>query len=144
MSSSAGSTASANTVRGDEDRSPAQVVDGYLGAFYRGDFVGAREQVADGFSFEGPFLQVEGADTFFAGAEGLRRIVRGHRTVRQWQQGDDVSTLYEVEIETPAAAGSVLMSEWDTVRGGKLVSASVVFDTAAFRKLVPPAGDASD
>jgi hypothetical protein len=85
---------------------------------------------------------VEGADQFLASADGLRRIVRGHRTVRQWRDGEEISTLYEMKLETPAGTGSVLVSEWNTVRGGEVASATLVFDTAEFRKLVPQAGSA--
>jgi hypothetical protein len=124
--------------------SPAGVVNAYLEGFYSGDFEAARLNVADSFSFEGPFLQVEGKDAFFAGAEGLRSIVRGHRLLRQWVDGDDVSSLYQVDLETPAGKGSVLMSEWHRVTGGQLVSGRIVFDTAVFRRLVPaPPGSAT-
>jgi hypothetical protein len=96
--------------------------------------------VTDGFEFQGPFLQVEGADAFFDGAQGLRSIVRGVTVRRQWQDGGDVSTLYEVNLETAAGTGQVVMSEWSAVRDGKLAEALVVFDTDAFRALVPGAG----
>jgi hypothetical protein len=120
----------------------ADVVDRYLDAFYRGDFETARTLLADDLSFNGPFVQVEGADQFIASADGLRRIVRGHRTVRQWRDGEEISTLYEMKIETPAGMGSVLVSEWNTVRAGEVTSATLVFDTGEFRKLVPHAGRA--
>lgn len=114
-----------------------KVVGEYLGAFYRGDFERAKSVVAEDFSFTGPFLQVQGKDAFFAGAEGLRGIVRGHRVLRQWEAGPEVSSLYEVDIETPLGHGSVLMSEWHTVEDDRLVAGRVVFDTASFRALVP-------
>jgi hypothetical protein len=120
----------------------AQVVDQYLDAFYRGDFETARTLLADDLSFNGPFVRVEGADQFVASAEGLQSIVRGHRTVHQWRDGEEVLTLYEMKLETPAGTGSVLVSEWNTVRGGEVASATLVFDTAEFRALVPQAGSA--
>lgn len=134
-----------NTEHSEHGEQPpaARTVTGYLEAFYTGDFDAARGLVSEDFAFSGPFLESNGADQFFAGAEGLRRIVRGHRLVRQWAEGADISTLYEVEIETALGKGAVLMSEWDTVREGRLAAARVVFDTAAFRKLVPQAGAAS-
>jgi hypothetical protein len=116
---------------------PAEAVNSYLRAFYTGDFTLARDLVADDFSFQGPFLQVRGKEPFFAGAEGLRGVVGGHRLVRQWADGADVSSLYEVTLQTPAGRGEVLMSEWHTVSEGKLVSGRVTFDTAVFRALLP-------
>ncbi len=117
-------------------------VNEYLTAFYRGDFDRAAAVVADGFCFEGPFLQVTGKDAFFAGAQGLRQVVRGHRLVRQWADGNEVSSLYEVDLATQAGQGSVLMSEWHKVDAGQITSGRVVFDTAAFRALLPVPSDA--
>ncbi len=48
-----------------------------------------------------------------------------------------------MNLETPVGKGLVLTSEWNTVRDGKVVSATLVFDTAEFRKVVPQAGASS-
>lgn len=116
--------------------SPSVAVDTYLSAFYSGKFATASSVVADEFSFEGPFIKTQSKDSFFDGAEGLRGIVRGHRTLRQWVDGNDVCTIYDVALETPLGFGSVTMSEWHSVRGAQLVSGRVFFDSAAFRALV--------
>lgn len=116
---------------------PAQIAEDYLTAFYTGDFDRARDLVTEDFAFRGPFLQVAGRDAFFEGAQGLKNIVRGHRTLRQCADGNDVSTLYEVELETPTGHGSVVMSEWHTIRAGRLTAGQVIFDTARFRAMLP-------
>ena len=72
-----------------------------------------------------------------AGAAPLAKIARGPRLLRQWEGGDEVSSLYQFRLETPAGAGAALMSEWHTVRDGRLHSARLVFDTAEFRTVVP-------
>jgi hypothetical protein len=46
----------------------------------------------------------------------------GHRLLRQ-AEGDEVSPTYEMLIETPAGAGSVVMSEWRVARDGELITA---------------------
>ena len=139
--------ASEHTAAGMDDPSgkAGAVVTEYLTAFYTGDFDRAQAVVAPDFSFRGPFLQVQGRDAFFAGAQGLQPIVRGHRLLHQWVDPgvDDVDnaevcSIYDVTLETAAGAGSVPMSEWHTVRGGRLTAALVVFDAAAFRALLPP------
>jgi ketosteroid isomerase-like protein len=119
-------------------RPASETVNLYLDAFYLGDFDRARSVVANDFSFRGPFVEVRGREPFFASAEGLRGIVRGRRMLRQWVEGDEVSSIYEVLIETPTRAGSVVMSEWHVVRDGELISGRVLFDTAAFRDVVSP------
>jgi hypothetical protein len=62
--------------------------------------------------------------------------------VRQWRDGEEISTLYEMKLETPAGTGSVLVREWTTVRGGEVASATLVFAIAEFRKLVRQTGSA--
>ena len=114
-------------------------VDVYLSAFYTGDFDRARTVVAEDFRFDGPFVLAVGRDAFFASAEGLRAIVRGHHLRHQWIDGSEVCSIYDVDFQTPAATGAVTMSEWHTLRDGVLASGRVVFDTAAFRALLPPA-----
>lgn len=121
---------------------PVEVVNEYLSGFYSGDFTRAAATLAADFSFQGPFLRVEGRDGFLNGAHGLRPVVRGHRLLRQWRDGDEVCSIYEVDLHTPAGSGSVVMSEWHTVRGGQLASGRVVFDTAPFRALMPARPDA--
>jgi hypothetical protein len=116
---------------------PTAVVNEYLTAFTTGDFVEARSVVAENFSFRGPFIQTGNREAFFVGAAGLASIVRGHRMLRQWEEGDEVCSLYELKLETPIGAGSVLMSEWHTVRNGELTAGRLVFDTAEFREFVP-------
>ena len=109
----------------------------YLTAFYTGDFDRARAAVAEDFSFQGPFLQVQSRDAFFAGAQVLQPIVRGHRLLRQWVDGAEACSIYDVTLETPKGTGSVPMCEWHTVRGGQLAAARVLFDAAEFRALLP-------
>jgi hypothetical protein len=116
-----------------------QTVVAYLNAFWSGDLATARRLVVENFSFAGPFLQVEGKEAFFAAAAGLQPIVRGYRMLRQWEDGEDVCSFYEFAVETPTGRGSVRTAEWNQVRRDRLVSARLVFDTAAFRKLVPVA-----
>jgi ketosteroid isomerase-like protein len=121
--------------------SSAAVVDRYLDAFYRGDLKTAGTVLADEFAFRGPFVEVAGRAEFLAGAEGLRRIVRGHRIVRRWVDGDEVCSIYDVAIESPAGRGDVTMSEWHRLRDGQIVSGRVLFDSAALRLLLPVPSD---
>lgn len=114
-----------------------QTVNTYLSALYSGDLARARSVVAETFTFTGPFVRAESREEFFAGAAGLAPIVQGHRLLRQWEDGDEVCSVYEVALATTEGRGSVLMSEWHTVREGQLTAGRVVFDTAAFRALVP-------
>jgi hypothetical protein len=115
------------------------LVNEYLSAFYAGDFDRARKYVADDFKFNGPFIEASDKRTFFDGAARLAPIVRGHKTLHQWSDGHDVSSIIELRLETPTGSGSVTLCEWHTVRDNVLGAGRVILDTAAFRALVPPA-----
>jgi hypothetical protein len=115
----------------------ATLASAYLNAFYSGDFETARGLVADAFTFQGPFVTAPTAEAFFSSAAPLAKLVRGLRIVRQWEDGGDVGTLFEMKLATPTGAGEIFAAEWHSVRGGRLVSGHIVFDTAAFRAIVP-------
>ena len=73
----------------------AQVVNDYLVAYTAGDVETAASLVSEDFSFQGPMQMT-------VGREGLSKMVahvaanaRGCRLLRQLQDGDDVSSLYE-------------------------------------------------
>jgi ketosteroid isomerase-like protein len=117
--------------------SSAEVFREYLDRFTAGDLAGASELLADDFSFYGPMLQAEGRDAFLEGASGLGPMVRGNQMLRQWEDGEEVCSVYEFKVETPVGAGSIPMTEWARVRDGKLVSARLIFDTAQMAALMP-------
>jgi YHS domain-containing protein len=117
---------------------PAKLVNAYLTAYTSGDVDRATSLVSDDFSFQGPMQAT-------AGRSALRKIVahvaanvRGHQVLRQWQDGDEVCTIYRLRVETGSEATSVLVSEWNTVRGGQVASSLMVFDTGPFRGAVKP------
>ena len=116
---------------------PATVFNAYLDAFTSGDLDAAYALIADDFVFEGPMLQSVGKAAFVEGSRGLQPIARGHTLLRQFEDGDEVCSLYDFDVETPAGSGSVTMAEWNVVRDGRLASARLVFDTAAFAALMP-------
>lgn len=119
--------------------SSADVFRTYLDRFTAGDPAGAGELLHESFSFHGPMLQVQGREAFLEGASGLDPIVRGNRMLRQWEDGEEVCSVYEPQVETPVGAGSIPMTEWARVRDGKLVSARLIFDTAQMAALTQAA-----
>jgi len=117
--------------------SPATLVNRYLTAFYSGDFAAARELVGDDFHFKGPFVEAANKEAYFSSAALLAPVVKGHKLLRQWQEGNEVCSIYDVNLETPAGKGTVTMSEWHTTENDQLRSGRVILDTAAFRALMP-------
>lgn len=115
-------------------RQPEEAVNIYLDGFYSGDHARARTVVAPDFAFQGPFLSSDSSEAYFTEAAGLGRIVRGHRVLNQWVNGNEVATFYEVSFGSGDKA--VRMAEWHTVADGLITAARLIFDTAAFRQAV--------
>lgn len=110
----------------------ALIVQDFLQAFMSGETARARSLVADDFAFRAPMHDGEGGqDAYFAGAEEKVRFIRGFRILHQWQDGDEVSTVYELDLGTYENHAVMRISEWHSVSGGKIASALMVFDTNA-------------
>lgn len=117
--------------------SNAEIFRTYLARFTSGDREGAAELLTEDFRFHGPMLRSEGKAAFLEGSAGLCPIMRGAEVHRQWEEGDELCSIYDFNIETPAGAGSIPMAEWNSFRDGKLASARLIFDTAAMAALMP-------
>jgi hypothetical protein len=63
--------------------------------------------------------------------------MRGAEVHRQWEEGDELCSIYDFTIETPAGVASIPMAEWNSFRDGKLASARLIFDTAAMNAVLP-------
>lgn len=111
----------------------------YLERFTGGDIDGAGEMLAEDFTFSGPILQSTGRAEFLTGSATAAAIARGCEIHRQWVDGDTVCSIYDFKIETAVGAGSISMAEWSVIRGGKLASSRLIFDTADMAALTPPA-----
>jgi hypothetical protein len=109
----------------------AQLVTHYLTALASNDTQRARSLLSDDFSFRGPMdFRIDGKDAFLAATEAKYKHVQELRILRQWEDGDDVCSVYELDVATSNASASVLMSEWNSVRDGQVASALLVFDTS--------------
>ena len=115
----------------------AKVFNKYIDAFTSGDGATAAGLLADNFKFHGPMLQADTKAAFLEGAAQLCPIVRGYKMLKQWEDGDDVCSVYDFQIETPKGKGAITMSEWTTVKNGKLASSRLIFDSQAFMALMP-------
>jgi ketosteroid isomerase-like protein len=111
----------------------------YLDAFASVDFKTTRGLLHEDFSFAGPIDQVEGRDAFLEGATRLIPLMNGCRVLNQWEDGNDVCSIYDFRLRTPVATGAVVMAEWNRIREGRIASSKLIFDTAAFLALLPQA-----
>ncbi|MGH9054437.1 MAG: hypothetical protein ACRDYY_01005 [Acidimicrobiales bacterium] len=112
--------------------SAGAVVTEYLTAYLSGDIARAQSMVSADFSFRAPLIEVTATkDVFFAGSDRKAGYIRAFRILRQWESDDEVSTLYEIDVETSAGTASLLMHEWHTISAGQIASSVMLFDTAA-------------
>lgn len=117
--------------------SNAEIFRTYLQRFTSGDTDGAFELLTDDFRFHGPLLESEGKAAFLEGTAALGPIMRGSEVHRQWEEGDELCSIFDFKIETPAGTGSIPMAEWVTFRDGKMASSRLIFDTANMAALMP-------
>jgi len=68
-----------------------------------GDIEAASRMVRDDFSIPGHSRRIWDKVTYFAGAAIKARFIRAFRILRQWVDGDDVSTICELDNESRMA-----------------------------------------
>ena len=125
----------------------SQVVTDYLTAYTSGDVDKALSLVSADFSFRGPMQHTAGKEAFSAVLAHVAHVApgaRGMRILRQWEDDDEVCSLYTFDVQAPARAASLLVSEWNTVRDGKVASSLMVFDTGTFQTAGVEASQAVD
>ena len=111
----------------------AQLVNDYLDAYTNGDVETAASLVSEDFSFQGPMQATVGRDALKKMVAHVASGARGCRILRQWQDGNEVCSVYEFNVDTGTGPTSVLVSEWNTVSDGQVASSLMVFDTGPFR-----------
>lgn len=113
----------------------AALVREYLTAFTAGDWAGVEKLLTEDFTLVGPDSTIEGRDALLEAGEHLRPMMRGHRMLRQWEDGAEVCSVYEFLMESPAASVTAYMTEWNHVREGRLASGRLLFDTGSWNQL---------
>jgi ketosteroid isomerase-like protein len=117
---------------------PTETCIAYLELFASGQRDKAFDLLADDFNFKGPLTQATNKAEFDEGVPiELGMMARGVNIHQSFEKGDEVCLIYDFNLETPVASGSVLMCEWFQVRDGKVANSRLIFDTAAFGALMP-------
>ncbi len=111
----------------------SEVVNEYLAAYTAGDVERAASLVSEDYSFRGPMQESVGRDAFAGMVRHVAPHARGCRVLRQWADSDEVCSVYQFEVEPPTGLTSVLVSEWNRVRDGRVCSSLMIFDTAPFQ-----------
>jgi ketosteroid isomerase-like protein len=109
--------------------SPAETVERYFDAWTSKDFETARSLLRDDLSFTGPLETLDNADALVASLQGLAQVVTGAERRGLLAEGEEVSVIYDLHtVPVPNAP----VSEWYTVRDGKIASIQAFFDARPF------------
>jgi SnoaL-like domain len=109
----------------------AKVATAYFDAWKVNDFDTMRSLLDDDVTFVGPLAQLEGAEDYMKGIEGMARITSEIVIQKTFFDGSDVLTWYDLHT---TVAPPVPVANWLHVEDGKITSLRVAFDA---RELAP-------
>ena len=112
------------------------VVERFLTAFYTADVPRIRESVVPDFDMQGPFAAAHDVDELIELSKPLFDVVRGVRFRRWVTDGDNVSSLYDIELHGPGGSGWMTMGGWFTVAGDRVTTGYVVYDSATQHAII--------
>lgn len=117
-------------------KSALDVVNGfYEVSLQQKDADGVRSFLTDDFEFVGPMAHVKGADAFVELNRQFLPAMRASRMVRQFEQGDEVCSIYELDLVGPSGAQFTAdMADWIRVTGGRMAEQRLYYDAREFEK----------
>jgi ketosteroid isomerase-like protein len=94
-----------------------------------------KELVADNISFEGPLQRASDKKEFVALTEQFLRFHKKTRLLKQFEDADQVCSIYEFIVQTPADKTlSCSVAEWVKVSNGKIAEIRIYYDPREFAK----------
>ncbi len=91
--------------------------------------------IADDLTFTGPVIQTTGAKEYLALLEKFLPTHVETRMVRQFEDGDDVCSIYDLVQRTPAGGIITLrVADWIRVSNGKVTEQRIYYDPREFVK----------
>lgn len=93
--------------------------------------------LADDFKFIGPVDQTNGIEAFMKLNQSFFPMVTGMRMLKQFENGEDVCSIYEIDYKPPN--GNVLtlkIADWVVVKNGKVVEERLYYDAREYAAAV--------
>ena len=112
-----------------------EIAEAYLNAFNTKDHATMRSLVHDDFSFHGPLMQHDSADSFFAAMQGMGDMFAGLQLHGTAQDGDWVGSYYIFKSTVPGLE-ETHTSEWFNIIDGKIKTSYVVYDATKWREVM--------
>jgi hypothetical protein len=89
--------------------------------------------LADDFRFIGPVDQTTGIEAFMKLNESFFPQVTGMRMLKQFEHGNDVCSIYEMDLKSPSGTSLTLnVADWVVVKNGKMEEERIYYDAREF------------
>jgi hypothetical protein len=111
-----------------------QLIETYHNAWTTGDFITARQCLADDLDFKGSIDTFRKADDFVVALKRFQSMLRGVKLLKSFFDQDGAALLYDCDTVTPA--GVIRTAEFFSTTNGKISKIQLVFDASELRKLM--------
>lgn len=116
---------------------PLAIVEAYLAAQARHDFVAMRGLLADqGFRFRSPIADFDRAEDFVEYAAMSSGIIIDKEVRKVFVAGADVCHILTYRIQI-SEKQSVEVAQWSQAQAGRIQRIETIFDASAYRALFP-------
>ena len=89
--------------------------------------------LAEDFRFLGPVDQTTGVEAFMQLNASFFPLVTGMRMLKQFEQGNDVCSLYEMDLKAPTGTSLTLhIVDWVVVNDRKMVEERIYYDAREY------------
>ncbi|MEW5840069.1 MAG: nuclear transport factor 2 family protein [Thermoproteota archaeon] len=98
---------------------------------------GLEEMLSEDMTFAGPLIRTAGSPDYIKMLGQFIRFHKGWKMLKQFEDGNDVCSIYEIELGTPSGGGtfSVVTADWIRVSGsGKIAEQRIYYDPREFSK----------
>src|SRR5438045_3255866 len=110
-----------------------ELVNRFYEATDRHEVQGLGEMVAADVVFAGPVMQATGAEAYLRMNAQLLPFHRETHMLAQFERVNDVCSLYEMDLETPAGPTiTITMADWIRIKAGKIAEQRIFFDPRSF------------
>jgi hypothetical protein len=97
---------------------------------------GLENVLASDMTFDGPLMKTSGAQDYINTTRQFLQMHKATRMLKQFENGSDVCSIYEMDIATPAGGMiTVELTDWIKVSNGKVAKQKIYYDPREFAKV---------
>jgi hypothetical protein len=97
--------------------------------------IGLENVITGDMKFDGPLMKFNGAREYIESTKQFLQMHRGTRMKKQFENGSDVCSIYEMDIATPAGGTITLeVVDWLQVSNDKVAKQKIYYDPRDFAK----------